>query len=131
VDNDTGTVVYVSVNATTGTERWALMSSPDALNVSSDKALTESGYYHQFTLDYSYSLGGLAGETSPSPPILLYSAFGLHINTKAPLTIVPTAYWCDNGGSWRVVPALLWDSDLSERFCTCTDAFFVHFQYGQ
>ena len=117
VDAGTGKVEYLTANSPSGTERWALVSSPDSLNVTSSITTLETGYYHQFALAYSFSLGGLAGGASPIPPALVCNSFGQPY-ARAILTTTAKTYWCDNGGSWTVYPALLLGSNLTERWMT-------------
>jgi hypothetical protein len=101
VDAGTAKVSYQTFTSSSGTERWALSSSPDNRAVSSSTTISESAYYHQYMMTLSYSVTGGSGYSAPS---LSANAFG----ALAPQTLTTTAtgYWFDAGASWTVTNPL-------------------------
>ena len=110
---DDGTdVSYVTATAVSGTERWALSSSPDSTTVSASATISESGYYHQFRFMLSYSI---SDGSSATAPVLTSTQFGGAYTPS--LTGTATAYWLDNTASWAVDNPLS-GSGASERWQT-------------
>jgi outer membrane protein assembly factor BamB len=71
VDAGTGKVSYQTFTSTGGNERWALSSSPENKDVTAAGTISESGYYHQYMINFGYSTlidspttisGGVAGQ---------------------------------------------------------------------
>ena len=94
VDAGTGKVSYQTYTSSSGTQRWALSSSPVSMTVASSTTLSESGYYHQYLQTLSYSV---VGGGSPTAPTATGTEFG---SAYAPsLTTTATGYWFDASGS--------------------------------
>ncbi|MGA2386781.1 MAG: hypothetical protein ABSG33_09635 [Candidatus Bathyarchaeia archaeon] len=112
VDEGTG-VRFNTAVATSGTEQWALVTSPDlTLTVTSAGTTTEEGYYHQFAFTLSYSTSDGSSATAPT---LTSTQFGGAYTPT--LTGTPTAYWLDNSKSWSVTNPLT-GSTGSEQWAT-------------
>lgn len=101
VDAGTAKVSYQTFTAGSGTERWALSSSPDNRAVSSSTTISESAYYHQYLMTLSYSVTGGSGYSAPS-----FSANAFGASAPQTLTTTATGYWFDAGASWTVTNPL-------------------------
>jgi hypothetical protein len=113
VDRGTHKVSYVEAASPSGEERWALPSSPDTRNVTSSGVLSETGYRDQLALTFSYLLAGGGNPTAPS-----LSCNSLGSPWVANLTTSPRRYFCDEGATWTLSPAVLNGSGVSERWET-------------
>ena len=72
VDAGIGTVTYNTFTPTGATERWALSTSPHSFDVTGTGTITETGYYHQYTvLSFSYT-------TSDATTITIGSQIGTY-----------------------------------------------------
>ena len=136
VDAGTARVSYVTATSVSGTERWALSSSPASFSVSSSSStVSESSYYHQYGLVYSYSLSGGGFPTAPSLSCTQFGrAYSSGLKTSA------ATYWCDDGASWSVSPNPLTGSTTTQRWdstqslsgtvsATVTTVFEFYHQY--
>jgi hypothetical protein len=101
VDAGSGKVSYQTFTAGSGTERWALSSSPVTFTVSSSTTISESAYYHQYKMTLSYSVTGGSGYSAPS-----FSATAFGASAPQTLTKTATNYWFDAGSAWTVTNPL-------------------------
>ena len=113
VDSGARKVDYQTVTASSTTERWALLNSPQNHDVTASGTLAQSNYFHQFDFSLSYSIVG--GATGASAPTLTSTQFGVAYTPS--LTGSATAYWLDNGASWSITNPLV-GSGSTEQWMT-------------
>src|SRR5271157_503494 len=99
VDASSGMVSYQTYLSGSGTERWALSSSPDSMDVSRSATLSESGYHHQYQVSFHES--GLDSDAG-SNTVLTVGSTNYTFSSFAVDNI-----WVDNGTTFT------WESTVS------------------
>lgn len=103
VDAGTGTVIFDTVPS--GNERWALSTDTHTIDVTASGTITETGYYHQ----YSITLGYWNPDSSAIPA---GNTIGTYLSFDSGQAILPIGTFSESGGSYGTYgatsPATAW-----------------------
>ncbi|HJW30764.1 MAG TPA: dockerin type I domain-containing protein, partial [Saprospiraceae bacterium] len=103
VDSGSGKISFRTYTTSSGSERWALSSSPDIINVDSSTKISETGYFHQHSVTFSYTVS----DGSPSDPAAYYKQFNADKIVIAKQT-TPGSDWVD------ATSAVMYDNPIAD-----------------
>ena len=96
VDSGARKVDYQTVTASSTTERWALLNSPQNHDVTASGTLAQSNYFHQFEVSALYS----TSDGSTPFPVVTLSGTQFGATSTLPLTTTAQFTWFDVGTTW-------------------------------
>ncbi len=123
VDAGSGKVTYQTF--TSGSQRWALSSSPATFTVSSSTTISDTNFYHQYNVPFAYTTND--GSTIKSQTNLVaYTQFGnvLHLSTNSAGTLSLSSDWADAGTSITYVSPI--SISGTERYIIASSDSGIH-----